>query len=87
MDPSVTLVDPTCVHVEPFAETYAVSDEPARTSFNQVGGVWVAEPTKNVEAPAVALARNSIPPPGRRSTTAFAALALSDSRIITPALA
>lgn len=39
---------------------------PVRASFSHAGGACVVPPTKTVEPPAVALARTSIPPFGRR---------------------
>jgi hypothetical protein len=86
-DVIVTVVVRTTDHESPSAETDATMELPLRASFSHAGAACVVLPTTVVGPPTVVLARNSIPPFGRRFTRTFGAFAFSDSRIMTPALA
>ncbi len=62
--PSVTLVLPTVVHVEPSADTKPVTVEPDRTSFSHVGTGSDAPASQAVEPPSLVRVMNSMLPPG-----------------------
>ena len=62
--PSVTLVLPTVVHVEPSADTKPVTVEPDRTSFSHDGTGSDAPASQAVEPPSLVRVMNSMLPPG-----------------------
>src|SRR6267378_4211213 len=62
--PIVVLVAPTCVHVEPSADTYPVIVDPARVSFSQMGTACEPPAMKAVDPPVADRVMNSMPPPG-----------------------
>ena len=81
------VVVPSAVHVEPFAETDALTIVPLRESFSHAGGACDPYVISVVAAPVDDRVMNSIVPLGVTSRITWAAVAESDSRIMTPAFA
>lgn len=76
-----------CVHVEPFAERYAVNVQPARTSLTHTGAEPAPPEVELLAPPAAPRHVNDSPWPGVSAPIACREPALRSSRIITPASA
>src|SRR5437899_1387257 len=81
------VVVPSAVHVEPFAETEALTVVPLLESFSHAGGACDPYVISVVAAPVDDRVMNSIVPLGVTSRITWADVAETDSRIMTPAFA
>jgi len=86
-DGNEIVVEPTCVHVEPSADTDPVTVVPLRVSFSHTGAAWTAPANQLVLPPLVERVMNSMSPVGRRSSTTCCEPAATDVRSMMPAFA
>src|ERR1043166_4672925 len=87
VEPIVMFVEPMVVQLDPSAERDAVKVLPTRCTRTQYGALSPLTVIDEDEAPVLVRHWNETPAPGVTKHEPCVELALSDSRIITPAFA